>query len=133
MASALHVSGYHLSHVFSRESNFSLFAYLTAVRMEKAKALLAEGELTVSQVAHAVGYATPNYFSKVFRKQCGCGAQRLQRVVAHAFARFGPVLRDSVSETGSLRARRSGWTFAAGYGWLLCRRGNLRSSKSHSS
>ena len=72
VASALHVSGYYLSHVFSGESNFSLFAYLTAVRMERAKALLAEGQLNVSQVAAAVGYRDPNYFSKAFRKQCGC-------------------------------------------------------------
>lgn len=72
VASALHVSGYYLSHVFSQESNFSLFAYLTALRMEKAKALLTEGDLNVSEVALAVGYQNPKYFSKAFRKQCGC-------------------------------------------------------------
>jgi AraC-like DNA-binding protein len=72
IASALHVSGYYLSHVFSGESNFSLFAYLTALRMDKARALLLGGAMNVSQVALAVGYQDPNYFSKAFRKQCGC-------------------------------------------------------------
>jgi len=72
LASHLHVSSYHLSHVFSQESNFSLFAFLTTIRMEKAKALLREGKLNVSQVAYAVGYHDPNYFSKAFRKRCGC-------------------------------------------------------------
>jgi len=72
IATALHVSGYHLSHVFSRQSNFSLFSYLTALRMEKAQALLLSDDLNVSQVAQAVGYQDANYFSKAFRKHCGC-------------------------------------------------------------
>jgi len=72
IAEALHVSGYYLSHVFSAESDFTLFAYLTNVRMERAQSLLLEGEMNVSQVARAVGYRSPNYFSKVFRKHCGC-------------------------------------------------------------
>lgn len=71
IAAALDVSGYHLSHVFSRESDFSLFAYLMQVRMDKAKELLAAGRLNVSQVSRAVGYQDPNYFSKAFRKHVG--------------------------------------------------------------
>ena len=72
IASALHVSPYYLSHVFSEESDFTLFSYLTSLRMERAKALLREGQLNVSEVARAVGYGTPNYFAKVFRKHVGC-------------------------------------------------------------
>lgn len=70
MAEALDVSPYYLSHVFSEESDFSLFAYLTALRMEKARALLREGRLNVSEVARAVGYENANYFAKVFRRHC---------------------------------------------------------------
>ncbi len=71
IAAALDVSGYHLCHVFSRESDFSLFAYLMHLRMDKAKELLAAGRLNVSQVSRAVGYQDPNYFAKVFRKHVG--------------------------------------------------------------
>lgn len=72
IAEALHVSGYYLSHVFSAESGFTLFSYLTNLRMERAASLLLEGDLNVSQVSRAVGYRSPNYFSKVFRKRYGC-------------------------------------------------------------
>ena len=72
IAEALHVSGYYLSHVFSAESDFTLFSYLTNVRMEQARSLLLAGEMNVSQVARAVGYRSPNYFAKVFRKHFGC-------------------------------------------------------------
>lgn len=71
IATALGVSPYYLSHVFSEESDFSLFSYLTALRMNRARALLAEGDRNVSEVAYGVGYENSNYFSKVFRKYFG--------------------------------------------------------------
>ena len=71
VADALGISSFYLSRVFSEESDFSLYAYLTQLRLDRAKALLREGELTVAEVAHAVGYEDPNYFSKVFRRHTG--------------------------------------------------------------
>ena len=72
IARALRVSPYHLSHVFSRENEFSLFSYLTTLRLEKARTLLGESRLNVSEVAYSVGYASANYFAKVFRRRYGC-------------------------------------------------------------
>lgn len=71
IATALRVSPYHLSHVFSQESDFSLFGYLMQVRMNKAKELLRARRQNVSEVSRAVGYQNPNYFSKAFRKHVG--------------------------------------------------------------
>jgi AraC-like DNA-binding protein len=71
IATALRVSPYHLSHVFSQESDFSLFGYLMQVRMNKAKELLRARRQNVSEVSRAVGYQDPNYFSKAFRKHVG--------------------------------------------------------------
>jgi len=71
VARALRVSPYYLSHVFSREAGFSLFGYLTALRMKKAQGLLGNGRLTVKEVAGTVGYPDPNYFAKVFRRHFG--------------------------------------------------------------
>jgi len=71
VARALDVSPFYLSHVFSEENEFSLFAYLTAIRMEKARELLQAGAKNVSEVARAVGYENGNYFSKVFRRHFG--------------------------------------------------------------
>ena len=62
IARALNVSPFHLSHVFSEESFYPLFKYLSRLRMEKARALLAGGRLNVSEVARAVGYDDCNYF-----------------------------------------------------------------------
>jgi len=71
LASFLGVSQYHLSRIFNEESGFSLPEYLTMVRMERAKILLSEGRLNISQVAYQVGYEDSGYFSKVFKKHFG--------------------------------------------------------------
>jgi AraC-like DNA-binding protein len=81
IADALGVSAYHLSHVFSRESDFSLFAYLMQVRMDKAKELLRDGRWNVSEVSRAVGYQDPNYFSKVFRRHVGRSPKQYARTL----------------------------------------------------
>ncbi len=71
LAEALNVSAYHLSHVFSAESGFTLSSHLTNVRMERAAELLREGRLGVAEVSHAVGYRDPLYFSRVFKAHYG--------------------------------------------------------------
>lgn len=71
LARMLNVSPFYLSHVFSRESDFSLFAYLTSLRMRRARALLQAGTVNVTEAAHAAGYEDEGYFSKVFRKYFG--------------------------------------------------------------
>ena len=49
----------------------TVFGYLTACRMERAKALLAEGRLKVGAVAQEVGYKYASHFSTAFRKYFG--------------------------------------------------------------
>ena len=71
IAEALAISPFYLSHLFSRESDFSFVEYITKVRMRKAKDLLADGAKNVSEAAYAVGYNDSNYFSKVFHRYFG--------------------------------------------------------------
>lgn len=79
IACALGVSPFYLSHVFSRENDFSLFACLTALRMQQARALLEAGRHNVAEAAYAVGYDNENYFSKVFRKHFGCAPRDIRK------------------------------------------------------
>jgi AraC family transcriptional regulator of adaptative response / methylphosphotriester-DNA alkyltransferase methyltransferase len=45
--------------------------HLTEVRMNRAAQLLADRDLTVREVANAVGYRQPAQFAKAFRRQHG--------------------------------------------------------------
>jgi len=72
IAAHLSISAYHLSHLFSEESGFTLSAYLINSRMERAAELLRDPRRHVSEIAYAVGFEDPNYFSKAFRRHFGC-------------------------------------------------------------
>lgn len=72
VAGALEVSPFYLSRIFNRESEFSLFQYLTEVRINAAKKLLREERYIIGDIAQMVGFESSNYFSKVFRKHVGC-------------------------------------------------------------
>ena len=71
IAAELRISPYHLSHVFSAESGFTLLSYLTTVRMERAAELLKAGHEPIGAVATAVGFQDARYFSRVFRAHYG--------------------------------------------------------------
>ena len=47
--------------------------YLTGRRMEEAKKLLLQTDYKSQVIGNMVGYPEPNYFSYVFKKNCGNG------------------------------------------------------------
>lgn len=67
----VYLSPGYLAASFKRETGSSLGSYIIERRMEKAKELLSEGELTVSEVAFAVGYDNFTYFSRLFKNKVG--------------------------------------------------------------
>ncbi len=44
---------------------------MTGLRIEKAKSLLKNREMSIKQVCLDSGYANPNYFSRIFKKWTG--------------------------------------------------------------
>ncbi|GGG94365.1 hypothetical protein GCM10007415_31840 [Parapedobacter pyrenivorans] len=59
----------------------TVFGYLTACRMERAKVLLTNGQLKVALVAQEVGYKYASHFSAAFRKYFGYLPTKLLRMV----------------------------------------------------
>ncbi|AYA74420.1 DNA-binding response regulator [Bacillus sp. Y1] len=60
----------YLSLLFKEEMGESYIKYLTQLRMEKAKQLLAEGK-KVAEVSELVGYHSYRHFSELFKKHVG--------------------------------------------------------------
>ena len=71
MCSHLNVSAAYFSTIFKRETGKTFVQYLTDLRMEKAVELLLSTSEKTYMIARKVGYADPNYFSYVFKKQFG--------------------------------------------------------------
>ena len=66
-----HMSKYYLSHAFKREYGISPINYLISRRIDESKYLLAETDLSISQIAQLLGFSSLSYFSQVFRKAHG--------------------------------------------------------------
>ncbi len=71
VAGAACLSPNHLLRTFRALFGMSPHAYLTGRRVERARALLAAEEPSVTEVALAVGFESPSAFSRLFRKRTG--------------------------------------------------------------
>lgn len=77
LAASAHLSPDHLGRIFRREMGTSPMRYLTDYRLDRARDLLDKGQLSIKQVAAAVGYTDPLYFSRQFRDRIGCAPSQV--------------------------------------------------------
>ncbi|OUS75472.1 hypothetical protein B1748_17270 [Paenibacillus sp. MY03] len=68
LASDLHLSKYHVSHLFREETGHTVTDYLLARRVQEACLLLASTDLSIEAVGARVGWPIPSHFSSQFRK-----------------------------------------------------------------
>ncbi|GAA3409039.1 AraC family transcriptional regulator [Paenibacillus hodogayensis] len=71
LAVSLGVSRVYLCQKFQVELGTTPIKYVTALRLEKAKKLLAETNLTLDQISECCGYQNGFYLSRVFKNNCG--------------------------------------------------------------
>lgn len=71
MAEKYKISPGYLSLLFSERTGKNFIDYLTGCRINKAKELLKHTEMRIYEIANAVGYNDPFYFSNCFKKITG--------------------------------------------------------------
>jgi AraC family transcriptional regulator len=71
LADLLGLSRFHFCTAFRKATGLTPHQWLVRIRMERAQELLADGRLTVTDVALAVGYQTPSSFTQAFRAAVG--------------------------------------------------------------
>lgn len=78
VADALNISTGHLSHLFRKESEYTMSNYVLDRRMRVAKDLLKDYSHKVYEVAEMVGYRDITYFSATFKKYVGVSPSEYQ-------------------------------------------------------
>ena len=78
IAQALGLSEGHLSHLFKKETDYTLNNYITRYRIHKAMELLRDCRARVYEVAEQVGYRDIAYFSSTFKKLTGMSPSEYQ-------------------------------------------------------
>lgn len=78
-----HMNKYYLSHVFKREYGVSPINYMISRRIDESKYLLAETDLSMSQIAQLLGFSSSSYFSQAFRKTQGVSPMEFRQGTKH--------------------------------------------------
>ncbi|WP_375196127.1 helix-turn-helix transcriptional regulator [Sphingobium sp.] len=71
LADACQLSRSHLSRSFREATGTTLVEYSTAIRMIRAKALLAAKDMSIGDVAMQIGFGSLSSFSNAFRRETG--------------------------------------------------------------
>lgn len=71
IADAAYLSEFHFARLFKKITGTTPHAYLASLRLERARRLLAETDLSISEIGARVGYTSQSHFTKVFRAATG--------------------------------------------------------------
>lgn len=71
VARATHVSTFYLCKIFKKATGLTFVEYRNRLRIESAKKLLLNPNLTVSEVAYSVGFQSLTQFNRLFRRVVG--------------------------------------------------------------
>jgi AraC-like DNA-binding protein len=71
VAKAVNISPNHLSEKFKQVTGIRFVEYIARTRFEKARCLLLDPNLRVSEIAFAVGFQSLSQFNRVFKKFSG--------------------------------------------------------------
>ena len=71
ICSEIYYSKTYIFKQFKKNTGYSIMEYYNKLKIEKAKQLLLETEMSIKEISEKLSFDTPNYFSKTFKRLCG--------------------------------------------------------------
>lgn len=68
LADRFFINKSYLSRIFKETTGYTITEYINISRIQAVKKILMKDELTISEVAAAVGYGNLTYFERMFNK-----------------------------------------------------------------
>ncbi len=81
VADKLGISSFYLSRLLTQELDRSFVELLTDIRIDHAIELLKTEDSNVKDIGKQVGYLSPNYFHKLFKKNTGMTVSEMRRLL----------------------------------------------------
>ncbi len=79
LSNHVHLCSNETCRMFKRCMNQTIFDYLIHYRIEKSLEYIQRTNMSITEISDHVGFATPNYFSRVFKKAMGCTPMEYQK------------------------------------------------------
>ena len=71
----------YISAVYKNEVGKNVNEEIISYRMEKAKRLVAQGNMKMYKIAECIGYADSSYFAKLFKRYTGLSPARYRETI----------------------------------------------------
>ena len=68
IAAHFYVNKCYLSRIFKEASGFTVNEYINMIRIRRARELLSNTSMSITEVSESVGYETITYFERVFHQ-----------------------------------------------------------------
>jgi AraC family transcriptional regulator len=71
LAGTANLSEYHFLRMFKQSTGYTPHQYVLHQRIERAKELLKQTDMTITEIAYLLGFSTPAHFTHYFRRKTG--------------------------------------------------------------
>lgn len=75
----------YLSRLFKAETDINIIQYINNKKMQRAKELLANLQLSIKEVSLSLGFDEPSYFNRIFNKTYGMNPSDYRKILSSSF------------------------------------------------